>query len=115
MKVAVSATGNTPQASVHSQFGRCDYFLIFEDKNEEVKAIENSYAGVETGAGIGCAQDLVREGVEVVISGQVGPKAYEVLNEAGVEIYLAPPDITAQDAYEKLLSKKLRKMEILKF
>jgi len=51
----------------------------------------------------------------VVISGQIGPKAYEVFKEAGVEIYLAPPDISAQAAYEKFLSKTLAKMEIRQF
>ena len=115
MKVAVSATGNTAGALVHRQFGRCDWFLVFEDAKDKVKIFENPYADVQTGAGVGCAQDLIQEGVEVVISGQIGPKAYEVFKEAGVEVYLAPPDISAQDAYEKFLSKTLAKMEIRRF
>jgi len=115
LKVAVGATKNAPESLVHSQFGRCDWFLIFENETGMTKAIENSYAEVETGAGIGCAQDLIQEGVEAVISGQVGPRAYEVLTQAGVEIYLAPADISAQEAYDKFLSKELLKMEIQKF
>jgi len=115
MKIAVSATGDTINSLVHRQFGRCDWFLIFENAKEETKVIENPYADAETGAGIGCAQDLIEEGVAVVISGQVGPKAYEVFKEAGVEIYLAPPDISVQAAYEKFLSKDLTKMEIRTF
>ena len=115
MKVAISSTGNRPQDLIHSQFGRCKYFLIFEDSSEKVKVIENPYAEAETGAGIGCAQDLIQEGVKAVISVQVGPKAYEVLNAVDIEIYLAPPNVSVQDAYEKFLSKKLRKMEIKMF
>lgn len=115
MKVAVSATGNTLDALVHRQFGRCDWFVIFEHAQETTKTIENPYAGAETGAGIGCAQDLIEKGVDVVISGQLGPKAYDVFKEAGVEIYLAPPGISVQSAYEKFLSKELTKMEIKVF
>lgn len=115
MKVAVSATGNTPGALVDRQFGRCKWFLVFEEKKEKIKAIENSYAAVQTGAGIGCAQDLIQEGVKVVISGQIGPKAYEVFNQAGVEVYLTPSDVSVQDAYKKFFAKELTKMEIRKF
>ena len=115
MKAAVSATGTTPDSLVHGQFGRCDWFLIFENGKENIKAVENSYAEVETGAGIGCAQDLIQEGVTVIISAQVGPRAYEVLSQAGVEIYLAPSNLSAQEAYKKFLSKELTKMEIRKF
>jgi len=115
MKVAVSATGNNPESPIHRQFGRCNWFLIFGETKEMIKAMENPYAEMQTGAGIGCAQDLIQEGVEAIISVQVGPKAYEVFNQARVEIYLAPPDISVRDAYEKFLSNELKKMEILMF
>ncbi|HNR14843.1 MAG TPA: NifB/NifX family molybdenum-iron cluster-binding protein [Thermodesulfobacteriota bacterium] len=115
MKVAVSATGDSPDTQMHRLFGRCDWFLIFDDESEEVKAWKNPYAEMETGAGIGCAQDLIQEGIEAVISGQVGPKAYEVLRQAKIGIYLAPPDFTVQKVYEMFLTKKLHKMEIKTF
>ena len=115
MKAAVSANGNTPDSRVHGQFGRCDCFLIFENGEKDIEAVENPYAEVETGAGIGCAQDLIQAGVKVVISSQVGPRAYEVLSQAGVEIYLTPLNLSAQEAYNKFLSKELSKMEIRTF
>ena len=115
MKVAVSARENEASSLVHPQFGRCDWFLIFEEAKGMVKAMPNPYAEAQSGAGIGCAQDLIEEGVEVIISGQVGPKAYEVLKQTGITIYLSPPDISAQQAYEKFLSQDLQKMEIQQF
>ena len=115
MRVAVSAAGESPDSLVHSQFGRCAWFIIFEEGKENVRALCNPYAEVETGAGIGCAQDLIQEEVKAVIARQVGPKAYEVLSKAGIEIYLAPPDVSAQDVYRRFLSGKLPKMEIKTF
>lgn len=112
MKVAISASGSTPDALIHRLFGRAEWFLVFEEGDAQVKAFRNPYAETETGAGIGCAQDLVREGVEEVISGQVGPKAYEVLSRAGVKIYVAPPEITVREAYARLKADALERMEI---
>jgi len=115
MLIAISATGNSPESLVHQLFGRCEWFLGFDETRELVKTIKNSYAEAETGAGIGCAQDLIQEGVEAVISGQFGPKAYEVLTQAGVEIYLSSPDVTVRSAYDKFLSKNLQKMQVRRF
>ena len=41
------------------------------------------------GAGIQAAQLLVNLGVEAVITGHVGPKAFRTLKAAGVSIYLS--------------------------
>jgi predicted Fe-Mo cluster-binding NifX family protein len=41
------------------------------------------------GAGIQAAQRLVNLGVETVITGHVGPKAYRILKAAGVSIFLS--------------------------
>ena len=115
MRIAISATGDSPESSVHRQFGRCDWFIVFDETRQPVKAIRNLYAEAQTGAGIGCVQDLIREGVKVVIAGLFGPRAHEVCKQADVEMYLAPPDISVQEAYERFLSKDLRKMEITRF
>lgn len=115
MRVAISTRGEYPESLVHPQFGRCEWFVIFDETPELVTVLKNSYAEVQTGAGIGCAQDLIQEGVKIVIARQVGPKAYEVLSKSGIEIYLAPPDVSAQDVYQRFLSGKLPKMEIKTF
>ena len=115
MRVAISTRGEHPESLVHPQFGRCEWFVIFDEAPELVKVIKNSNADLPTGAGIGCADDLVRQEVKAVIAGQFGPKACEVLKQAGVAIYLAPSNLSAQDAYTKFLSGGLQKMEIKKF
>ena len=115
MKVAISSTNENSEALVHPQFGRCDWFIIYTETPEPEKALKNSYADLPTGAGIGCAQDLIQDGVKAVIAGQFGPKAYEVLQQGGVEIYLAPPDISVQKAYKRFLANQLPKMEVRRF
>ena len=115
MRVAISATGDSPESLVHRLFGRCEWFIIFDETHQPAKVIKNIHTEASTGAGIGCAQDLIQEGVEAVISGQFGPKAYEVFKQAGVEMYLVQPNISTQEAYNRYLSHNLEKMEVRKF
>ena len=55
------------------------------------------------------------EGVEAVVSGKAGPNAYEVLKQAGIDIFLLPPGLKVKDALEKYKAGSLRKMEITQF
>ncbi len=87
MKVAVSAAGPGLDAPVDDRFGRCPY-LVFVDANTlEAESIENTGGGSRGGAGIATAQTVVNKGIKVVITGHVGPNAYDVLSRAGVKVY----------------------------
>jgi predicted Fe-Mo cluster-binding NifX family protein len=87
MKVAVSATGTDVDAQVDPRFGRCQYLVIVDADTMEFEAITNSSAGAMSGAGIQAAQTVADRGVQVVITGNVGPNAYQVLSSAGIRIF----------------------------
>jgi len=115
MLLAVSAQGQTLESPTHNQFGRCTYFIIVDTQTQAVRAVKNEAADAVTGAGTSCAQRLYDEKVEAVISGQVGPNAYEVLSQCGIQIYLSPPGGSVQDAVDRFVNGKLQKMEIKRF
>ncbi len=115
MKIVVSSTGTSLDDKTHDLFGRCDFLIVFDMETEEIKAVKNENKDAESGAGIGCAQVVFDEGASVVISGKVGPKGYEVLKSAGVDIFLTPPGIPVSYALEKYKQGLLKKMEIRKF
>ena len=115
MKVVVSSTGASLDDKTHDLFGRCDFLIVFDTDTGDVKEVKNENKDAESGAGIGCAQVVFDEGASVVISGKVGPKGYEVLKSAGVDIFLAPPGIPVSYALEKYKQGLLKKMEIMRF
>jgi len=88
MKIAITSQGNTLDAAVDPRFGRCRYFIIFDDKSGEVQAVDNSSLLSGSGAGIQAAQFLVDQGVEVLLTGNIGPNASQVLNAAGIKTYI---------------------------
>jgi len=86
LKVAVSATGPSLDASVDPRFGRCAYFVIVDTDTMQFEAIQNpaQYAG--GGAGIQAAQTVANKGVQIVLTGNVGPNAYQALSAAGIQV-----------------------------
>lgn len=88
MKIAVSAKSPAPEGDVASQFGRAANFLVFDTENDRWQFVDNASARFAThGAGIQAAQTVCRLGVQVVITGSVGPKAFDVLVAGGVKVY----------------------------
>ncbi len=86
MKVAVTAKGSNPDAAVDPRFGRCSFFLIFDTDTMAYEALENSNAQAGGGAGISSAQLVVDHGVDCVLTGNCGPKAFRVLAEADIDV-----------------------------
>jgi|YelNatPaOPRAMG01_1025707.scaffolds.fasta_scaffold02639_20 predicted Fe-Mo cluster-binding NifX family protein len=106
MKVAVSATGNSLDSQVDPRFGRCAYLIIVDTNTMQFEAIENASAFEASGAGIQAAQTVVSKGVEAVVTGNVGPNAYQVLSSAGVRIFTGAYG-TVREAIERLLKGEL--------
>ena len=89
MKIAVSAMGSDVDAVIDPRFGRAQYFLIIDPQTMEFESVPNPNIDAMGGAGIQTAQLLGDKGVEVVITGQVGPNAFQTLSVVGVRIYQA--------------------------
>ena len=89
MKIAITATGTTPESPLDARFGRAAYFLVFDPETNTWETVENTQnLNAAQGAGIQSAQNVIRSGARFVITGgHCGPKAFEVLRVAGVNVY----------------------------
>ncbi len=86
MKICVTAAGNTLDAPVDPRFGRTAHFMIVDSENMSFEAVSNTAGGAMSGAGIQAAQTIASKGVNVVITGNVGPNAFQALASAGIRI-----------------------------
>ena len=68
------------------------------------ESFENASAGESGGAGIQAAKFVADKGVETVITGNVGPKAFGTLKAAGIEIITVAAGITVKEAVTNFLS-----------
>ncbi|PVX27604.1 MAG: dinitrogenase iron-molybdenum cofactor biosynthesis protein [Candidatus Bathyarchaeum sp.] len=86
MKICVSSTSDNLDANVDARFGRCPYFIVVDSKTMEFNSFENDSDSAAHGAGIQAAQTVANLGAKVVITGNVGPKAFSVLSAAGIKV-----------------------------
>ena len=86
MKICVTSTGNSLEAQIDPRFGRCSYFVIVDSETMQFEAVPNMAASASGGAGIQAAQTVANKGVKLLITGNVGPKAFQALASAGIEI-----------------------------
>jgi predicted Fe-Mo cluster-binding NifX family protein len=88
MKIAFTTAGNDLSAPLDSRFGRAPKFLIYDlDAGAFTLADNQQNLNAAQGAGIQSAQNIARLGVSALVSGHCGPKAFRVLQAAGIKIY----------------------------
>ncbi len=88
MNVAFSATGSDLNSGLDQRFGRAKQFIIINTETNAASILENTQnMNAPQGAGIQAAQNVINAGATVVVTGNCGPKAFQVLQAAGVKIY----------------------------
>jgi predicted Fe-Mo cluster-binding NifX family protein len=87
MKVLVTATGTDLDAATSPVFGRCPTYMVVDTETMDASAIDNPAVAAGGGAGIQAAQFVVEQGVQAVVSGNLGPNAYDVLHAAQIPVY----------------------------
>ncbi len=104
-KIAVSSTGTDLNAQVDPRFGRCQYFVVVDPDTMEFVVLENSNATSGGGAGIATGQFIAGKGIDVVLTGNCGPNAFNVLEAAGIKVMTGVSG-TLKDAIEGYKSGK---------
>ena len=86
MKIGITARGNNLDSEVDPRFGRCEYFIIVDPNTLEFEVIENFSMEAASGAGVQSGQLVATKGVEAILTGNIGPNAFQVLQAAGIKV-----------------------------
>lgn len=111
MKIAITSVGVDENSMLDQRFGRCKYFQIFDIEDKQIKtheAIPNQGTIQGHGAGIRASEQLGELGVNVVITGQLGPNSTSVLKELGISAYSAKGMV--KEALNEFLTGKLNQI-----
>lgn len=110
MKIAITSTDGTLEGKVDERFGRARKIIVYDVASKEYSVVDNSVnLNAAQGAGIQAAQNVVRSGARAVISGHFGPKAFQVIQMAGLEAY-SVSGISVQEAIHQFDLGKLTKL-----
>jgi predicted Fe-Mo cluster-binding NifX family protein len=85
MRICITSDGQGLDALVNPSFGRAPYFLFVDSETEAAEAVKNDPGA--HGAGVQAAELVAGKKASVVITGNIGPNAYQGLSLAGIEVY----------------------------
>ncbi len=103
MELCITSTGPSLESEVDPRFGRCRFFILVNPLTMEFEACENNAAGASGGAGVQSAKYVADRGVKTVLTGNVGPKAFDTLNAAGLDIVTGAVGVTVREAVNNFL------------
>ena len=108
MKIAVSATDKNLTSRVDPRFGRAAFFILLDTESGAFEAHDNQQnLNAAQGAGIQAAENVSRLKAEVVLTGHCGPKAFRVLEAAGIQVVVGAEG-TVAEALEAFKTGKLK-------
>ena len=110
MKICITSTGKDLDAQIDPRFGRCSYFLFINPEDMDVEAVSNESALATGGAGIQAAQRVAQQKVKCVITGNIGPNAFQTLKAAYIEVITGISG-RAKDAVDQYKAGNLKKTE----
>jgi len=110
MKIAIAVSDKILESPVDARFGRCPYFLIIDSETDKFEVIKNTAGQAYRGAGVSAAQMIANKGAKVVIAGNFGPNAFNVLSRGGIKIFGQVSGMTAKEALEKYKAGELKEM-----
>ena len=110
MKVAITSADGTLAGKVDERFGRARKIILYDVETKEHSVVDNvQNLNAAQGAGIQAAQNVVRSGAGAIISGHFGPKAFQVIQMAGLDVYSAT-NISVEDAIHQYETGRLTKL-----
>ena len=86
MKVAITSTGNSPEATLDRRFGRCPYFVIYDTETEATEYIPNQNKENIEGAGPASVQVIASKGAIKVVSGEFGAKVKSLFDSLQIQL-----------------------------
>ncbi len=100
MKVLVTTKGRAPDSAVDPRFGRAELFAVVDTDTGKLEVVSNDEAReASQGAGVKAAELAASLGIEAVITGHCGPKAFSALRSAGIRV-ITGADGTVAEAVE---------------
>jgi predicted Fe-Mo cluster-binding NifX family protein len=110
MKIAFTTKGKNWDSRMDPRFGRTEFILLYDQEKDQLTHIDNrAIEDVAHGAGPKTAQALFDLHADVLITGNgPGDNAAQVLEKAGVKIYVGAGEMTARQAFAAYKNQSLK-------
>jgi predicted Fe-Mo cluster-binding NifX family protein len=107
MKILISSKSNESNSGVDNRFARAEFFAIYNSESKEYEFIDNDAKNGAHGAGPKAAQVAIDLGIDVIITGNLGPRALSVIENTNIKSYRIS-GVTVEENVKNYLDDKLQ-------
>ncbi|MGA2914373.1 MAG: NifB/NifX family molybdenum-iron cluster-binding protein [Methanoregula sp.] len=104
MKVCITARGPSLESAFERHFARAPYFILYNTRTGFSEAIRNGFIISDARIGQNTVRLLKMNGIEAVITGEIGDNARDLLKGAEILIHIYKGTGTVKDAIDTILS-----------
>ncbi len=102
MIIVISSFGETLESQMDNRFGRAEYFSVYDSQTQKAESVANPAIHATGGAGIAAAQQVIKLKADMLITGHLGPNAFEVLAGSGITLLQGESTTVAQNIQKAL-------------
>ena len=84
---AITSTGKTEKSLLDLRFGKCHSVVIFNVRENQFSIVENPFKD-QKNSGIQLVEFLKKQGVNTILTGEVGPKVSQQLEKDKLQLVL---------------------------
>jgi predicted Fe-Mo cluster-binding NifX family protein len=103
MKIAIPSMGDSAKSEVCDKLGRCSYIVTYDTESRKYSATPNPGSHLQDGSGPTVAEVIINSGADILLSMEVGMKAYSVLAKAHINIQLLNSKNTVKAIVENFI------------
>jgi predicted Fe-Mo cluster-binding NifX family protein len=98
MNICITAQGPDLESRFEPHFARAPYFVIYDSRTGLADAVRNGFTVQDTKIGQNVVQLLSSYQIEIIITGNTGSNAHNLLQGANISIYFWPGEGTVRQA-----------------
>jgi predicted Fe-Mo cluster-binding NifX family protein len=108
MKIAVPASQNNYKSLISNYLGRSPFITIYDEETKEYQFIENVGFKTQDGSGLKATKIIIQNKANVLLTMEIGQKAYSVLMKDHVDVHL----INSRSTIKSIIQNFLKKSEV---
>jgi len=97
--------GETLDSFLSNNLGRTPFIIIYDDETEKYNSFPNTGYSIQEGSGLQAAKIIIQNNANILLTREIGHKAYSVLMKEHIDIHLISSSSTVKSVINKYLKK----------
>lgn len=103
MKIVIPSSGKTLTSPVSDTLGRAPFLIFYDSSDESYESVENPGFQIQDGSGLKASDIVLKNNADVLLTRNIGRKAYSVLQRHHIKIELIDTKSTVKSLVVKYL------------